>query len=274
MSISKQLCNSVIELFRFYVVIPALFIITAFINPVSSQEDCETAKAIVKKTELAAVAKKTAEDLKKDFNNLPELKPKPSGNKDAATAKTDLDAARIKWDNSKAAVTEAKKSLKAGSDATSLAQEIARKKTELTGKQEEFKKRDLATYIKNGDKITKLEKKLTDNMVGFNRSNANEILNNKNYKKFDPANTKIINACNELKKTTINPDMNYKTECESEMATKLLAENNYTSEDIKKLRQDLQNAVTSTNASGTVSTESKKNPWDEIRKKDQNLYEK
>ena len=114
MSVSKQLCNSVIELFRFYVAIFALFIITAFINPVSSQEDCETAKAIVKKTELAAVAKTTAEDLKKDFNNLPALKAKPAGNKDAATAKTVLDAARIKWDKSKAAVTEAKKSLKAG----------------------------------------------------------------------------------------------------------------------------------------------------------------
>jgi hypothetical protein len=254
-------------------VLLSIVFLLASLHPVSGQ-DCDTEKAVVAKAKLVDAAK--ADSIKKAnaFNNLPAAKPKPADNKDAATtAKTALDASRIKWDKSKDALNDSKKNLKPGNDAVSLQQGIDNKKREVSEKQEALKTRDTKSYNENRSKIAEFEGEFKTTINGFKRNTARELLDNTDYTKIDFS-KKVIDKCagEKSKQHNASEDL-VRPECYSEKAAELLKIDRFKSEKITQLRQDLQNAVNASNASGKVSSASKEAPWETISRAGPQLLE-
>lgn len=247
-----------------------LLLLTAFFLPlffsVLLSQECDTEKALKEKTEEAKKAAERATKAEQAFNNLPALGPKPANGNNEEEAKKSREEAKTNWDKAKKDLEGAKKKLPDGSDDISLKQELENKKNDLASKKEEYAKKDLTSYIKNANEITKLEADFNKHMEGFNRNSAREVLKNNDYNAFNPSNTKAIEDCAEeiRRKNNASEDMNFKPECYSNMAENLLKFNTFKSEEITKLRKELQEAVTASNATVKVASVSDEAPWKTI----------
>lgn len=243
----------------------ALTFLPAFSNGFYAQE-CETAKDMAEKEQLAAEAKDKADAAEKDFKNLPSLPAKPAG-KDSTAAKTAFDAANGKWIKAKTDLVEANNNLKLqGKDGFSLKQDIANKKQEIAEKEADLKTKDTTSYSRNKANIEAKEKEIRSQMNDFNWETAREKLKDTSYKKFDPSNSKIIDDCIlELDKNPENKDYNKKNICISQIGAELLKNNIFNSDKITKLRNELQTAVTATTAQ-TQDRSGKINYWEEIER--------
>lgn len=251
--------------YLFILICVMLFIVFLSAYPISVfGQDCDTEKAVAEKTKRTNEAKTTADKLAQAFKNLPPPKPKPAENKNGANAKTDLDAARIKWDKSKDALNDAKKNLKPGSDEISIKQDIANKQRELADKQDELKNKDTKTYNENRLKIAELQGEFRITIKDFKRSTAAEIISNTDYKKIDFSKNAIVNCTGQkAKQLNASEDM-VRGECYLERAKELLNMNRFNSERISQLSGELQNAVTAIGAVSTVSSTRKESPNETI----------
>lgn len=263
LSANNQKCIFRKHLFILICVMFFIVFLSAYSNAVFGQ-DCDTEKTVAEKTKLANDAKTTADKLAQAFKSLPPAKPKPAENKNGATAKADLDAAKIKWDKSKDALNDAKKNLKPGSDETSMKQDIANKQRELDEKQEELKNKDTKTYNDNRSKIAELQGEFRSTIKDFKRSTAGEIISNMDYKKIDFSKSAIANCTGQkAKQLNASEDM-VRGECYLEKARELLNTNNFKGELISQLSGELQNAVTAIGSFGTVSSTRKESPNETI----------